>query len=142
MSDHVELRMRCPVCGVRNHSVTFLADGPTTYHDCGHTTGDLLTAHDTVVLGVVKPPSQEMTVEEAHEAFDGTGSATTSAVGVVHPGSGLIDVRWRQEHEGSFPPPEACPECVQGKHGNCDGTAWDDKADAPTACPCEKRGHQ
>ena len=29
-----------------------------------------------------------------------------------------------------------CPECVNGKHGNCDGSAWDDAADAATACTC------
>lgn len=30
-----------------------------------------------------------------------------------------------------------CPECRAGKHRNCDGQAWDDAADAPTACACE-----
>lgn len=29
-----------------------------------------------------------------------------------------------------------CPECVQGKHGNCDGTAWDDERDCLTICSC------
>lgn len=29
-----------------------------------------------------------------------------------------------------------CPECIQGKHGNCNGQAWDTKADEPTACTC------
>lgn len=33
-----------------------------------------------------------------------------------------------------------CPECQQGKHGNCDGTTWDnyDDAAAPCPCPCRK----
>ena len=31
----------------------------------------------------------------------------------------------------------ACPECRAGKHRNCDGTAWDQAADAPTPCPCQ-----
>jgi hypothetical protein len=35
----------------------------------------------------------------------------------------------------------ACPECLAGKHGNCDGRTWDDEADAYTDCPCAKRGH-
>lgn len=35
----------------------------------------------------------------------------------------------------------ACPECDQGKHGNCDGTAWDVEADALTTCPCAEAGH-
>lgn len=30
----------------------------------------------------------------------------------------------------------ACPECRDGKHRNCDGTAWDDATDALTACAC------
>lgn len=29
-----------------------------------------------------------------------------------------------------------CPECVQGKHPNCNGQAWDTDNDAPTACQC------
>jgi hypothetical protein len=38
-------------------------------------------------------------------------------------------------------PVEACPECQQGKHGNCDGTSWDDLRDEPTDCPCARRDH-
>jgi len=30
----------------------------------------------------------------------------------------------------------SCPDCEQGKHANCTGEAWDNDADAPTACPC------
>lgn len=31
-----------------------------------------------------------------------------------------------------------CPECLNGKHPNCDGVAYDEKADdtVPCACPC------
>lgn len=29
-----------------------------------------------------------------------------------------------------------CPECEQGKCGNCDTTAWDLELDEPTACTC------
>ena len=29
-----------------------------------------------------------------------------------------------------------CPECVQGKHGNCDGTAYDDVVDEIVECGC------
>lgn len=29
-----------------------------------------------------------------------------------------------------------CPECGQGKHGNCDGWAWDFDADEKTQCQC------
>jgi hypothetical protein len=31
---------------------------------------------------------------------------------------------------------QACPECRAGKHRNCDGTSWDQAADAPVPCPC------
>lgn len=37
--------------------------------------------------------------------------------------------------------PEPCPECAQGKHGNCDGTAWDDESDGEAVCPCQEAGH-
>jgi hypothetical protein len=36
---------------------------------------------------------------------------------------------------------EPCPECVQGKCRNCDGTSWDQAADAPGPCPCATAGH-
>ena len=29
-----------------------------------------------------------------------------------------------------------CPECAQGKHGNCDGRAWDLELDEPAICEC------
>jgi hypothetical protein len=31
---------------------------------------------------------------------------------------------------------QVCPECRAGKHGNCDGTAWDETADRLVDCPC------
>lgn len=34
-----------------------------------------------------------------------------------------------------------CPECVAGKHGNCDGTTWDQESDMYGACPCFDQGH-
>lgn len=36
---------------------------------------------------------------------------------------------------------EACPECAQGKHPNCDGTTWDNEHDELTVCPCNEAGH-
>lgn len=30
-----------------------------------------------------------------------------------------------------------CPECRDGKHKNCDGTAWDFVADELVDCGCE-----
>jgi hypothetical protein len=35
-----------------------------------------------------------------------------------------------------------CPECTQGKCGNCDGSSWNPKADDVDACPCAGRDHQ
>lgn len=29
-----------------------------------------------------------------------------------------------------------CPECVNGKHTNCDGSAWNDEEDCLTSCQC------
>lgn len=37
--------------------------------------------------------------------------------------------------------PQACPECLQDKHGNCDGSTWDAALDQPGLCPCYKAGH-
>lgn len=34
-----------------------------------------------------------------------------------------------------------CPECAQGKHGNCDGTAWDNQADVGVPCDCAEVQH-
>jgi hypothetical protein len=31
-----------------------------------------------------------------------------------------------------------CPECVQGKHGNCDGVAWNEALDREVDCVCER----
>ena len=32
--------------------------------------------------------------------------------------------------------PRVCPECEQGKHGNCDGTAWNNDIDSVVDCAC------
>lgn len=29
-----------------------------------------------------------------------------------------------------------CPECIVGKHGNCDQWAWDFERDDRAPCPC------
>ena len=131
MADAVELRMKCPVCGVRNHSVTFLADGPTTYHDCGHTTAD----HLLPVPGPSSPPSVELSPEAIEQMQRYKHGQSDTLHGVLQPPA-------RQEYEGVFPPPEACPECVQGKHANCDGTAWDIGNDMSIECACAARRHQ
>jgi hypothetical protein len=34
---------------------------------------------------------------------------------------------------------DACPECLAGKHQNCDGTAWDRERDEITTCKCDQR---
>jgi len=38
-------------------------------------------------------------------------------------------------------PTHVCPECATGKHGNCDGTAWDNNTDDYTRCACANNGH-
>lgn len=37
--------------------------------------------------------------------------------------------------------PQPCPECMQGKHQNCDGGTWDEVHDEPAPCPCSEVGH-
>lgn len=51
----------------------------------------------------------------------------------------------RADYEGGDPdtgPIPVCPECRNGKHPNCDGTAWDVDADAPTSCRCSHGSHR
>lgn len=35
-----------------------------------------------------------------------------------------------------------CPECVAGKHQNCDGLSWDLEQDVQAICTCQARNHQ
>lgn len=37
--------------------------------------------------------------------------------------------------------PPVCPECRTGKHGNCDGWAFDEKADQIVQCQCQDDSH-
>ena len=37
--------------------------------------------------------------------------------------------------------PIVCKECTEGKHPNCDTTAWSNSADDYTMCGCHMRGH-
>lgn len=39
------------------------------------------------------------------------------------------------------PPVDPCPECIQDKHRNCDGTSWDVAQDQPAPCPCYTNDH-
>ena len=36
----------------------------------------------------------------------------------------------------------SCPECISGKHVNCQGDTWDEGLDALATCPCSARGHR
>lgn len=36
---------------------------------------------------------------------------------------------------------EPCPECVAGKHRNCDGRTLDHARDEFVPCPCRAAGH-
>lgn len=62
--------------------------------------------------------------------------------------SGPVDLDWQGEGEVLWTlgaaeiVPQPCPECRAGKHGNCDGQAWDYVADVPAACPCAGGGHR
>lgn len=37
---------------------------------------------------------------------------------------------------------QGCPECRQGKHQRCDGTAWDYINDVPDNCRCDDQRHE
>lgn len=39
------------------------------------------------------------------------------------------------------PPANECPECRQGKHGNCNGDSWDNEVDDFVDCACAARSH-
>ena len=73
---------------------------------------------------------------------DKAGDITVTSLD-IRPGSPSSEVTYRGVHPDGTPAewtetPEVfpCPECEQGKHGNCDGTTWDDEADRPAPCPC------
>jgi len=54
------------------------------------------------------------------------------------------DPRARVLHEVVFAKddvPEPCPECAAGKHGNCDGSTWNNATDDFDVCPCWAAGH-
>lgn len=69
-----------------------------------------------------------MSVFSNHENTDGS----------AWPGEG-VPVRPEPDTDEERP---VCPECKQGKHGNCDGTAWSDWTDTPTYCRCSADGHE
>jgi hypothetical protein len=35
-----------------------------------------------------------------------------------------------------------CPDCWQGKHGACEGDAWDNDNDRPAICACWAENHK
>jgi hypothetical protein len=75
---------------------------------------------------------------------DYVGTVTVTAVDIRpgHPSSGVTYHGVRDDGKGvDWSEPVPCPECQQGKHGNCDGTSWDDLLDQPCPCPCEEAGH-
>lgn len=49
--------------------------------------------------------------------------------------------------EGYYPdddemPRTICPDCRQGKHDACVGTAWDNEMDEPAVCWCWETNHK
>lgn len=94
--------------------------------------------------------------EQCSTAASDPGTARTSSTGL---GWALVRDQGRAfdycpEHAGRPTPPAplvlvaptvdvepapnlwVCPECGQGKHGNCNGWAWDFDADEKTQCQC------
>ena len=58
--------------------------------------------------------------------------------GVLMPGDDDGDVLYRFVTK---PVPILCPECVQGKHRNCNGGAWDPATDSAAPCQCKDEAH-
>jgi hypothetical protein len=50
----------------------------------------------------------------------------------------------RADDVGTFsvgPVVQACKECRDGKHDNCNGDTWDEQTDDFAPCPCAAMGH-
>jgi hypothetical protein len=74
-------------------------------------------------------------VFEPHPAVGELWTREAERASLVESSAAELHVQW-PSHDPVRPVP-ACPECAAGKHGNCDGIAWDFVADEPTACPCD-----
>lgn len=48
---------------------------------------------------------------------------------------------WRPPAMTADGAPQLCPECRDGKHGNCDGDAWSDALNDIADCPCGDPAH-
>lgn len=101
-------------------------------------------------LGMTPPRAeQQLSVEEQIEAYaiaKAERDRAAAAAATETPGGGeAVD----EDHLGVAgapataapgptpePTPAVCPECTAGKHGNCDGTAWDLIADELTTGSC------
>jgi hypothetical protein len=101
----------------------------------------------TIMCGPGEPSEHDLAEVAKFKAFlesKGERAERTKALigeGTVHvPGDSTALVQEMSEYQPPAKPPR-CPECVQGKHPNCDGYTWDDELDEPTACPCDVAGH-
>lgn len=57
----------------------------------------------------------------------------------LHPEQDLVRALNAQSNAAAAAPARSvptCPECVAGKHRNCNGQAWDDAEDGLTECRC------
>jgi len=141
--------------------------GTDARHGCdcreGYPVGILATAN--ILTGTSVPaPTPEVVYEQSEEVepwpgkvYEGTSMHLTSLSGAGTPvgehrmsmidalnverdedGNPIFD---RSQYETTPVQPPRCPECVAGKHDNCNGETWDDAQDAPTTCPCMAAGH-
>lgn len=65
----------------------------------------------------------------------------SSALGDVHDPAAVPLVAALMESSDDSSEVDDCPECVQGKHDNCDGVTWDQETDTYADCPCYLDGH-
>jgi len=61
--------------------------------------------------------------------------------GAEPPASDAVSEPQAVEDVHSAPESPICPECVAGKHQNCEGQAWDNAADEPVGCACADEAH-
>lgn len=60
---------------------------------------------------------------------------------LVHPGHNISGDGTVTYCPPGCPANYDCPECVAGKHTNCDGSTLNPWADDIDRCPCEAAGH-
>lgn len=106
-----------------------------TTHEA-HCDGRLATACDAAHPDRPHTCPVRLAVPEQHDLAE--------ALRAAHWGTVTLDGHQRHfcpSHKAQGRPLSPCPECVAGKHQNCNGETWDETADRIGTCPCATQGH-